>query len=179
MKTTLCLFMALGMVGLTGCTSVPDTVEKKDILSAEVREAVAVFHEKDPTLERVMERSYGYAVIPKIIKGAFWVGGAYGNGQVFERGSMIGYCGMSQASLGFSFGGQYYREIICFRDRETLNKFKMGEFAFSAQVTGVVLTTGVASKSDYHNGVIVFIMAEKGLMIDASLGGQTFIFTPE
>ena len=31
-------------------------------------------------------KSYGYAVFPKVYKGAFFVGGAYGKGQVFEKG---------------------------------------------------------------------------------------------
>lgn len=33
---------------------------------------------------------------------------------------MVGYCRMSQATLGFSFGGEYFREIIFFRDKEDL-----------------------------------------------------------
>jgi lipid-binding SYLF domain-containing protein len=111
------LFVALlPMIFLSvSCSIAPKTEESKAVLSAEVREAITVFKEKDPTIESFMAGSYGYAVLPQVFKGGFWVGGAYGRGQVYEQGEMVGYCDMSQATLGFSFGGKFFREIIFFR----------------------------------------------------------------
>jgi hypothetical protein len=54
----------------------------------------------------------------------------------------------------------------------------MGDFAFSAQATAVALTAGAAAKSDYQDGMAVFVAADKGLMVDASIGGQKFDYTP-
>jgi lipid-binding SYLF domain-containing protein len=159
---------------LAGCAVAPEGHESQAVLSAEVSEAVAVFKEKDPTIDRFFNKSYGYAVLPKVVKGAIWLGGAYGKGEVYEKGQMVGYCDMSQATLGFSFGGEYFREIIFFRDKYDLDRFKTDEFTFSAQVTGVAVTTGAATKADYQSGVAVFIVTDKGLMVDASLGGQKF-----
>jgi hypothetical protein len=113
------------------------------------------------------------------IKGAFLVGGAYGKGEVYEKNKMVGYCSMSQATLGFSFGGEYFREIVFFRDKTDLDQFKAEEFTFSAQVTGVAATVGAAAKADYKAGMAVFITTDKGLMVDASLGGQKFKYLPE
>ena len=42
----------------------------------------------------------------------------------------------------------------------------------------MALTLGAAAKADYKDGMAVFVMADKGLMVDASLGGQKFKFTP-
>ena len=53
-------------------------------------------------------------------------------------------------------------------------KFKNEPYTFEAQVTGVVLSAGVAAKRDYNKGMAVFIMEDAGLMVDASLGGQKF-----
>ena len=53
-----------------------------------------------------------------------------------------------------------------------------GEFAFSAQVTGVAATAGAATKADYQSGMAVFITTDTGLMVDASLGGQQFKYVP-
>jgi lipid-binding SYLF domain-containing protein len=86
---------------------------------------------------------------------------------------------MSQATLGFSFGGEFFREIIFFRDKEDLDKFRSGEFTFSAQATGVALTSGAAAKADYKAGMAVFVMTDAGLMVDASLGGQKFKYVPD
>ncbi|MHC4213616.1 MAG: lipid-binding SYLF domain-containing protein [Planctomycetota bacterium] len=156
------------------CSTVPKSPEAKNVLSSESGETLALFKEKDPGIQKFFDRSYGYAVLPKVLKGGFWVGGASGQGEVFEQNQMVGYCRMSQATLGFSFGGEYFREIIFFRDKEDLDRFKSGDFTFSAQVTGVALKAGAAAKADYKAGMAVFVMTDVGLMVDASLGGQKF-----
>jgi lipid-binding SYLF domain-containing protein len=157
-----------------GCATVPEKKESRTVLGSQVQEAITIFKSKDPSIKTFFEDSYGYAVIPKIFKGAFWIGGAYGNGEVFEKDAMVGYCSMSQATLGFSFGGEFFREIIFFRDKEDVDKFKYGNFAFAAQASGIILSSGAAAKVDYKDGMAVFVMTDFGLMIDASLGGQKF-----
>ena len=169
---------AVGIVMLAGCNNVPRTYEEKAVLSAQVTEAIAAFKAKDPQIQRFFDSSYGYAVLPKVFKGAVWLGGAYGKGQVFEKGKIVGFCDMKQASLGFSFGGEYFCEIIFFRDEVDLNRFMAEEYTFSAQVTGLAATAGAAAKADYKAGMAVFIATDKGLMVDASLGGQKFRFVP-
>ena len=157
-----------------GCSVAPEKPEGQAVLSAQVNEALAIFKEKDPSIDKFFNQSYGYAVLPKIGKGAFLLGGAYGKGEVYEKGQMVGYCDMSQATLGFSFGGEYFREIVFFRDKSDLDSFKTDEYTFSAQVTGVAVTAGAAAKADYKAGMAVFITTDAGLMVDASLGGQKF-----
>ncbi len=157
-----------------GCSVEPEKAEGQAVLSAQVNEAITIFKEKDPGIDKFFNQSYGYAVLPKVFKGAFWLGGAYGKGEVYEKGQMVGYCDMKQATLGFSFGGEYFREIVFFRDKSDLDSFKTDEYTFSAQVTGVAVTAGAAAKADYHSGMAVFIATDKGLMVDASLGGQKF-----
>jgi lipid-binding SYLF domain-containing protein len=172
------LVLCLSAVTLAGCATAPPKPESKQLLKAQSDEAIAVFRAKDPGIERFFQSAYGYAVLPKIFKGAFLVGGAYGKGQVYERGQMIGFCSMSQATLGFSFGGEFFREIIFFRDKSDLGRFMYGEYTFSAQATGVAATAGAAAKADYRDGMAVFITTDKGLMVDASLGGQKFAYAP-
>jgi hypothetical protein len=43
----------------------------------------------------------------------------------------------------------------------------------------VALTAGATAKADYKDGMAVFVMAESGLMVDASLGGQKFKYVPK
>jgi lipid-binding SYLF domain-containing protein len=174
MKVKIIVAVLCLAIVLAGCAIAPERPESKAVLSSEVIEAIAIFKDKDPDIQRFFDTSYGYAVLPKIAKVAFIGGGAYGKGEVYEQGKMVGYCSMSQATLGFSFGGEYFREIIFFKDKNDLDVFKTEEFTFSAQITGVAATVGAAAKADYQSGMAVFIMANKGLMVDASLGGQKF-----
>ena len=163
----------------SGCSTVPKKEGEKKMLSSEVDLAITTMKTRDPGLKSFFESSYGYAVLPKVFKGAFWIGGAHGKGEVYEQGNMIGYCSLSQATLGFSFGGEFFREIIFFRDKKDLDKFKAGDYTFSAQATAVALSAGAAAKADYKDGMAVFVMAESGLMVDASLGGQKFKYVPK
>jgi lipid-binding SYLF domain-containing protein len=172
-KLLIVLELCIAIV-VAGCSTAPEKPEARTVLTAQVNETVAIFKEKDPEIQTFFDKSYGYAVLPKVFKGAFWLGGAYGKGEVYEHGVKVGYCDMKQASLGFSFGGEYFREIVFFRDKSDLDKFKAEEYTFAAQVTGVAATTGAAAKADYKDGMAVFVTTDKGLMVDASLGGQKF-----
>jgi lipid-binding SYLF domain-containing protein len=164
------VFMIMG----GGCEITPKEPEERAVLASESDNAVAIMKAKDPTIQKFFDKSYGYAVMPKIFKGAFIAGVAGGKGEVYEQGKMIGYCKMSQVSGGLSIGGEFYREIVFFKDKKDLDKFKNEPYTFEAQVTGVVISAGVAAKRDYNKGMAVFIMADAGLMVDASLGGQKF-----
>lgn len=178
MKTSLFVFCAGAMVIVCGCAARPEKKESRDVLSAEVTEAIAFFKEQDPSLQTFFDNSWGYAVLPRVTKGAFWVGAAGGRGEVFEQGQKVGYTTLSQATIGFSFGGQFFRELIFFRQKQDLDRFRTGEFAFSAQATATAVSVGAAAKADYKDGMAVFVMADRGLMVDASLGGQKFKFVP-
>lgn len=165
------------LIVLTGCSTVPEKAESKATLAAEVNEAIAAFKTQDPTIQSFFDNSYGYAVLPRVTKGAFWFGVAGGRGLVFKQQQMTGYCKMGQATLGFSFGGEYFREVVFFRQPQDLARFTSGEFTFSAQVTGTAITAGAAAKVDYKDGLAVFVLADRGLMVDASLGGQKFAYS--
>jgi lipid-binding SYLF domain-containing protein len=162
---------------LSGCSATPEKAIGREDLSSDVKEAIPYFRQKDPSIQKFFDGSAGYAVLPKVYKGAFWLGGAYGKGQVFERsGALLGYCDMKQATIGFSFGGEFFREIIFFREVKDLQKFMQGNFALSAQATASAVTVGAAAKVDYRDGMAVFVLADAGLMVDASVGGQKFEF---
>jgi len=167
------------LVSATGCSPVPKNVENKQVLEAEIREAIVQFKQMDPGIQRFFDQSSGYAVVPKVFKGAFWIGGAYGKGMLYENEQVTGYCSMSQATVGFSFGGEFFREIIFFREQSDIAKFKSDEYTLSAQATAVALTAGAAAKADYKDGMAVFVMTDAGLMVDASVGGQKFTFVPK
>jgi lipid-binding SYLF domain-containing protein len=177
-KATLFLFVGIGM-WIAGCATAPERAEGKATLSAEVKEAIAVFKAKSPAMEQFFQDSEGYAVLPKVGKGAFILGGAYGQGEVYKNRGLIGYCSMSQASVGASVGGESFREIIFFRTHADMEVFLTGEFTFSAQATAVAMDAGAAAKADYRNGLAVFVMTDQGLMVDASIGGQKFKYLPK
>src|SRR5690606_34069387 len=111
------------------------------------------FKNADSSLQGFLDKSYGYAVFPDVGKGGLGLGGAYGRGQVFEQGRLIGYCDLSQATIGLQAGAQTYSELIVFENKEALDRFTSGRFEFSANASAVALKAGAAAAADYTNGV--------------------------
>lgn len=169
---------AIGILSLFACSTAPSTVEGRADIERDAATALAKAHRNDPTLSRIISASAGYAVFPSVGKGAAGVGGAYGKGVLYERGIAVGYCDLSQASIGFQLGGQAYTEIICFETRQAVEIFKQGNFRFDAQATAVALKSGAGENAKFANGVAVFTMDEAGLMYEASIGGQKFSYLP-
>jgi lipid-binding SYLF domain-containing protein len=95
---------------------------------------------------------------------------------LYERGVAVGYCDLSQATIGVQLGGQAYTEIICYENQQAVDTFKQGHFRFDAQATAVALKSGVGANAKFTNGVAVFTMDEAGLMYEASIGGQKFSY---
>jgi lipid-binding SYLF domain-containing protein len=180
MRTTLltCTLAAAGALLLAGCATAPKTAEAKVDLHSEVQETMNLALQTDPGLQNFFDTSAGYAVFPTVGKGAVAVGGAFGRGELFQGGQFVGYCTLTQATVGLALGGQTYSELIFFESPEALNRFKSGNYAFAAQASAVALRSGASANAKYADGVAVFTMGEAGLMVEASIGGQKFSFEP-
>ena len=146
---------------------------------AEVKEALADFERTNPKIKPFIDAAHGYAVFPTVGKGAVVIGGAHGTGLVYEKGKLIGSSSLSQATIGLQLGGQAYRELICFQNKQALDRFKGGNFEFDAQASAVAVTAGASIDAAYEHGVAIFTVAKGGLMAEASIGGQKFTFDPK
>jgi lipid-binding SYLF domain-containing protein len=167
-----------GLTAVSGCATAPTSADGKAALSRDVDTALAMAKVRDPSLQAFLDKAYAYAIFPEVAKGAVGVGGAYGKGEVFERGRRIGYCDLSQATIGLALGGQIYTEIIAFEDKAALDNFKAGKVKFAGQASVVALKAGSGANAQYRDGVRVLTFGEEGLMLEASIGGQTFTFQP-
>jgi lipid-binding SYLF domain-containing protein len=169
--------MTLLTIGLSISVSVFSQNSKDREHIEESKEAQAGFVKSDSLMQSLFENSYGYVIFPNIGKGAIGIGGAAGNGIVFEKGTPVGSAKMKQVSIGFQFGGQVYREVIFFENEATLTHFKQNKFEFAAQASAVAVTSGASANVKYRDGVLVFTQQKKGLMYEASIGGQKFDYT--
>jgi lipid-binding SYLF domain-containing protein len=163
---------------LVACNTTPRTEEDRATLDAECDAAITTFRENDYGLKGWFESAAGYAIFPSVGKGGMGIGGAFGRGQVYRKGELIGYSTLSQATIGFQLGGQAYSEVIFFEDGPALERFLGGNFEFGAQASAVAATAGASADADYAQGVAVFTLAKGGLMYEASVGGQKFTYEP-
>jgi len=176
MNRTVATALILAGLALPACSTAPRSESDKAELKVDTAKAMDNFKKADPNIQAFLDKSYGYAVFPTVGKGAIGVGGAYGRGEVYEQGKMIGYCDLTQATIGFQLGGQAYSELIAFEDKASLDRFTSGEFSFAAQASAVALKSGATANAKFKDGVAVFTTGESGLMYEASIGGQKFSF---
>ncbi len=149
-------------------------------------------------ISAMLDQSYGYALFPSVGKGGIGVGGAYGKGRVYRGGQHVANTSLRQVSLGLQLGGVAFSEIILFKNQDAFDEFATGKFAFGAEASAVVVTAGAqaklnttgssASASDsapggaatggWNGSMATFVFAKGGLMYEATLGGQSFSYTP-
>jgi lipid-binding SYLF domain-containing protein len=150
------------------------STKKERRLAEDSQEARAEFIATDGLIKNLFESAYGYVIFPNVGKGGIGIGGAAGNGIVYEQGNIVGKAKLTQVNIGFQFGGQAYREVIFFEKKEDLDRFKGDNFEFSAQASAVALTAGASANVKYRDGVMIFTQQKGGLMYEATVGGQKF-----
>jgi lipid-binding SYLF domain-containing protein len=154
------------------------TARADEDLGVQSKQAIDAFKTADSSLGTFFANSAGYAVFPDVGKGGFIVGGARGKGIVYEKGNPIGQATMTQASIGAQAGGETFAEVIFFETPAALSDFKASKFEMSADISAVAASQGASKAAKYKKGVAVFTVAKRGLMVQASVGGQKFKFEP-
>jgi lipid-binding SYLF domain-containing protein len=163
----------------------------------EYSDTIAIFKNAGES-GKFFQTAYGYAVFPTIVKGAFIVGGAHGNGRVYGKGEHVGDSSMTQATVGLQIGGAGYSEIVFFQDERAFKEFTNGNFEFGAGAQAVVVTAAAqartstagatagasasnkdaATAGDYYKGMATFTITKGGLLAGVSVGGQKFGYKP-
>jgi lipid-binding SYLF domain-containing protein len=173
--------IAAAMLVLASLAAVRVTAQDSDAAkdAKEVQAAIASFKSSDKDLAKWFTAAYGYVVFPSITKAGVAIGGAAGNGQVFEKAAMVGTARVTQLTIGAQLGGQSYSEVIFFETKDALDRFKQDRFEMSAGLSAVAAAEGKSKDAKYSDGVAVFTLAKKGLMAEASVGTQKFKFSPK
>jgi lipid-binding SYLF domain-containing protein len=143
--------------------------------------------------------SYAYAVFPTIGKGGLGIGGAHGDGRVYQQGKYIADTAMTQVTVGLQAGGESFSQMIFFKDKRALDEFSTGNFAFDGTASATAITSSASAsagtaggasagtssgkndasaKGSYHKGMAIFMIVKGGAMLEASVGGQKFSYKP-
>ena len=134
--------MALVVGLMAGCSTGSVSKEERDTLLKQAEASKQEWNKVDPQFEAFAKKGYGYAFFPEITKGGFVVGGARGQGVVYEKGQHIGYADLTQLSAGFQAGLQDYSQLIVFENQAAMDKFKRNEFDFGANASAVYADKG-------------------------------------
>lgn len=176
MKQLKTLITFLLLTQLSVSLSAQSEKDKKIIKDADA--AVATLLEVNPSLREYFDKSAGCVIFPNVGKGGFIIGGASGNGVLYEYGKKKGMASVKELNVGLTAGGQALIEVIFFESKEEVDKFKEGKFTFDAGVSATAIKSGESLDAKYKDGVAVFTHTKGGLMAEASVGGQKFNYKP-
>ena len=147
-------------------------------IDASVDVAIQRFYKQVNGAEKYVKASKGMLVMPNIVKGAFIIGGEYGEGALRIGGKSVDYYNTVSGSIGFQIGGQKKDIILLFMTDEALKKFRASK-GWEAGVDGNValITVGGGERADTTTSkdpVVGFVFDAKGLIADISLKGAKF-----
>lgn len=152
-----------------------------------------------PLTQPFFQDAYGYAIFPNVGKGGVGIGGAYGSGQVYRQGKIVGSSKLFKVSWGLQLGGQAFSQVIFFQDKRAFDEFTQGSFEFDATASAVAITAGAQAQAgtkgttasasagpntgkqlgaSYVKGYAVFTHVLGGLMYEAAIAGQKFSYKP-
>ena len=147
-------------------------------IDASVDAAIDRFYKEVAGAREFVKSAKGILVMPNVVKGAFIIGGEYGEGALRIDGKTVAYYNTISGSIGFQIGGESKDIILCFMTEKALNDFRASK-GWEAGVDGNValVTIGAGERADTTTSkdpIVGFVFDAKGLIADLSLKGAKF-----
>jgi lipid-binding SYLF domain-containing protein len=147
-------------------------------IDVNVEVAIERFYKQVKGAKEFVKASKGMLVMPNVIKGAFIIGGEYGEGALRVGGKSVDYYNTIAGSIGFQIGGQAKDIFLLFMTDEALKNFRASS-GWEAGVDGNValITIGAGERADTTTSkdpIVGFVIDSKGLIADLSIKGAKF-----
>jgi lipid-binding SYLF domain-containing protein len=125
--------------------------------------------------QELVSKARGVLVFPDVIKAAFIVGAAHGDGSLRVGGQTVGYYRTDAASFGFQAGAQSTAIIFLFMTQDALDSFRNSAgWSVGGDVQVSLVKVGANGTLDTRTAtapVDAIVLTNTGLMADASLSG--------
>jgi lipid-binding SYLF domain-containing protein len=130
----------------------------------------------------LMQRAYGIAVIPEVIKGAFFFGGRYGNGALTVRDpsghfSNPIFITLAGGSVGWQIGATSTDVVLVFVTPRSVENFARGKFTLGADASVAAGPVGrVGEAAAGVSAEIYSYSRSRGLFAGVALDGTVIAF---
>jgi lipid-binding SYLF domain-containing protein len=138
------------------------------------KETLDVLLAKSPKAEMLLHHAYGWAVFDNL-KLALGFSGGGGNGVavVKDTGERT-YMQMGTAGIGLGLGVNSYQVVFLFQDEQTFRTFVDNGWQADATASAVAGEAGAEAKTNFTNGLAIFQLTDKGLMLHADIAGTKY-----
>ncbi len=181
------LISALMICAAIGIVAVRPAVAADEPTSAELKDEskrVKINEVAEETLQELFannanakslyDRAIGWAVFDNT-KVAFGISGGGGNGVAVSKTSgKKAYMKMGTGGVGLGLGVNKYQIVFLFQDEETLKNFIEKGWQADAGATASAGTASAEAKTNFVNGLAIYQLTEKGLMLNADIAGTKY-----
>jgi lipid-binding SYLF domain-containing protein len=131
----------------------------------------------------LMQRAYGVAVVPEVIKGAFFFGGRYGNGVLTVRDADSGrfsnpiFIRLGGGSFGAQIGASSTDVVLVFVTPRSVENFARGKFTLGADVSVAAGPVGRQTEAAAGKAAEIYSYSRsRGLFAGVALDGTVVAF---
>ena len=124
--------------------------------------------------KELFDRAVGWAVFDNT-KVAFGISGGGGRGVAVDKETgKRAYMKMGTGGIGLGLGVNKYQVVFFFQDRTTLQNFIEKGWQADAGATAAAGKSAAEAKTNFDNGLAIYQLTEKGLMLNADLAGTKY-----
>jgi len=132
-----------------------------------------LFAEK-PNSKDLYDEAIGWAVFDNT-KVAFGISGGGGTGVAVSKASgKHVYMKMGTGGVGFGLGVNKFQVVFLFQNEDTLKNFIEKGWQADAGATASAGKNAAEVKTNFVNGLAIYQLTEKGLMLNADLAGTKY-----
>lgn len=147
---------------------------KMERIDLTAEKTLELLFEKSPTARELFDKCHGFAVFDNL-KLAFGLSGGAGSGVAVEKESgRRTYMKMGTGGIGLGIGGQKYQVVFLFEAREPFDNFVDEGWKADASANVAVWDEGANVQARFVNGLAVYQLTDKGLMLQADISGTKF-----
>lgn len=146
--------------------------EKRARLDAMASETLSELFAETDGAKKLFDQAYGYAVFSNI-KISLGVTGGGGNGVAVAEGQRT-YMKMGTGGVNFGLGGQKYQVVFLFENADVFRSFVDDGWQADASANAAAGKAGANAGTTFRNGMAVYQITDKGLMLQADLSGTKY-----
>jgi lipid-binding SYLF domain-containing protein len=149
--------------------------ESKRVKIDEVaKETLDKLFAENANAKSLYDKAVGWAVFDNT-KVAFGLSGGGGNGvAVSKTTGKKAYMKMGTGGVGLGLGVNKYQVVFLFQDEKTLANFIEKGWQADAGATAAAGKEAAEAKTNFTNGLAIYQLTEKGLMLNADIAGTKY-----
>lgn len=182
-KTAVILTLCVAVLALVAPGAVADEQKtskelERDAKRAKInevaKETLDQLFKEHPKAKGLYDDAIGWAVFDNT-KVAFGISGGGGNGvAVSKQSGKHAYMKMGTGGIGFGLGVNKFQVVFLFQDEMTLKNFIENGWQADAGATASAGKNAAEAKTAFVNGLAIYQLTEKGLMLNADIAGTKY-----